>query len=172
MSGDSTEREQRFQDEVPGGFYVDPARPGELAEYLRREGFLAGAEEVRQATKAGEGNMNLTLRVTTSERSFVLKQARPWVEKYPQIPAPVDRALVEIEFYEAVASIPAVRDAMPRLVGADRGSRLILLQDLGECFVHHIECGTHGEPTLLLATKRKHIGDESAESLALRDNHA
>ncbi len=40
--------------------------------------------------------------------------------------------LVEIEFYEAVAAVPDVRGAMPRLVGADRGSRLLLLEDLGE----------------------------------------
>ena len=47
--------------------------------------------------------MNCTLRVTTTRRSFILKQARPWVEKYPQIAAPVERARVEAAFYAAVA---------------------------------------------------------------------
>jgi 5-methylthioribose kinase len=127
----SREREEAFQKSAPGGFYVHPARLAELEGYLRGLGFLADSEELRSADKAGEGNMNLTLRVTTSERSFVLKQARPWVEKYPQIPAPVDRALVEIAFYEAVNPVAEVRRAMPRLLGSDRDSRLLLLEDLG-----------------------------------------
>lgn len=127
----STEREEAFRASVPGGFYVDPSRPERLEAYLRRKGFMTAPENLRSVDKAGEGNMNLTLRVTTSERTFVLKQARPWVERYPQIPAPVDRALVEIEFYETAASIPDVRGAMPRLLGADRDSRLLLLDDLG-----------------------------------------
>jgi 5-methylthioribose kinase len=131
-SVDSTGRESLFREAVPEGFFVDPARPEKLEEYLRHEGFMGDEERLRSVGKAGEGNMNLTLRVVTSERSFVLKQSRPWVEKYPGIPAPADRALVEIEFYEAAASVPAVRGAMPRLLGADRGSRLLLLEDLGE----------------------------------------
>jgi 5-methylthioribose kinase len=76
--------------------------------------------------------MNLTLRVVTSAHSFVLKQARPWVEKFPQIVAPADRALVEIAFYEAAATLPEVRRKMPRLLGSDPVSRLLLLDDLGE----------------------------------------
>jgi len=131
-SVDPMERERLFRESVPGGFYVDPGMPERLEEYLRRNGFMAETEELRSVGRAGEGNMNLTLRVVTSESSFVLKQARPWVEKYPQIAAPVDRALVEIAFYEAVATLPEVRRTMPRLVGSDRVSRLLLLDDLGE----------------------------------------
>jgi 5-methylthioribose kinase len=132
MSDEIEERRKAFEGAVPGGFFVEPERPEALGEHLRRQGLLEDGEAVRAAVKAGEGNMNLTLRVVTSERSFVLKQARPWVEKYPQIPAPADRALVEIDFYESVADVPALRRAMPRLLGADRGSRLLLLEDLGE----------------------------------------
>jgi 5-methylthioribose kinase len=131
-SVDTAERERAFRASVPGGFYVDPARPEELAAHLRRKGLLADGEAIRAVGRAGEGNMNLTLRVVTSDRSFILKQARPWVEKYPQIPAPVDRALVEVEFYEAAALAPEVSRAMPRLLGADRESRLLLLEDLGD----------------------------------------
>ena len=131
-SVDPAERERAFRASVPGGFYVDPARPGELVAHLQRKGLLAEGEDIRSVGRAGEGNMNLTLRVVTSDRSFILKQARPWVEKYPQIPAPAGRALVETEFYEAVASFPEVRRAMPRLLGVDRESRLLLLEDLGD----------------------------------------
>jgi 5-methylthioribose kinase len=131
-SFDETDRERAFRQSVPGGFYVDPAKPERLEEYLRQQGLMTDAEELRSVAKAGEGNMNLTLRVLTSERSLVLKQARPWVEKYPQIAAPVDRALVEIAFYEAAGARPEVRRAMPQLLGSDRASRLLILEDLGE----------------------------------------
>ena len=136
--------ESVFRESVPGGFYVDPARPEELEAHLRGKGLLAGGERLTSVERAGEGNMNLTLRIATSERSFVLKQARPWVEKYPQIAAPADRALVEIEFYEAVAALPQVRDAMPALLGADRESRLLLLEDLGGA--HDFTALYAGEP--------------------------
>jgi 5-methylthioribose kinase len=129
---EATDQEKVFLEAVPRGFYVDPERPEELEKYLNRQGFIGDGEELRSLGKAGEGNMNLTLRVVTSERSLVLKQARPWVEKYPQIAAPIDRALVEIAFYEAVEERPAVRGAMPRLLGSDPDSRLLILEDLGE----------------------------------------
>jgi 5-methylthioribose kinase len=131
-SVDPTDRERLFGESVPGGFYVDRTQPGKLEGYLRRKGFMAEGEELHSVDRAGEGNMNLTLRVQTSERSLVLKQARPWVERYPQIAAPADRALVEIAFYEAAATVPDVRRAMPQLLGSDPESRLLILEDLGE----------------------------------------
>jgi 5-methylthioribose kinase len=76
--------------------------------------------------------MNLTLRLVTAERSLILNQARPWVEKYPAIEAPASRALVEAAFYRAVASRPAIRAAMPALLGQDPESGVIVLEDLGD----------------------------------------
>lgn len=106
----------------------------DLVEALaRRLGWLAGGEHVAGCARAGEGNMNLTLRVRTDRgRSAILKQSRPWVEKYDAIAAPFDRALVERRFYQRVAAIPAVSGAMPRLLGADDDARVLLLEDLGE----------------------------------------
>ncbi|MCG6928373.1 MAG: phosphotransferase [Acidobacteria bacterium] len=129
---DTRGQEAAFRQAAPGGFYVDPSKPEDLEAHLLQHGLLNDGEQIRSVRRAGEGNMNLTLRVVTSERSFVLKQSRPWVEKYPQIAAPVDRALVEIAFYETVAALPEVRRKMPRLLGSDRASRLLLLDDLGE----------------------------------------
>ena len=131
-SANTTEQEAVFRQAAPGGFYVDPSRPERLEAHLLQRGLLDDGERVRSVSKAGDGNMNLTLRVVTSKRSFVLKQARPWVEKYPQIAAPVDRALVEIAFYEAAGAVPEVRRAMPHLLGSDPDSRLLILEDLGE----------------------------------------
>lgn len=76
--------------------------------------------------------MNLTLRLVTTEKQFILKQARPWVEKYPAIEAPAERARVEAAFYQAVASRPGIRAAMPELLGRDAESGVLVLEDLGE----------------------------------------
>jgi 5-methylthioribose kinase len=87
---------------------------------------------LRGAGKAGEGNMNYTLRVSTSQRSFILKQARPWVEKYPHLAAPWERAVVEGRFYEAIAEDAPLAARMPRLLGLDAQSHILALEDLGE----------------------------------------
>jgi 5-methylthioribose kinase len=126
------DRRRVFAETFPRGFFVDPESPGALESYLRERSFLHAGESLASATKAGEGNMNLTLRVVTTSRSFVLKQARPWVEKYPQIEAPAGRARVETAFYETIASREALRSAMPALLGADPDSGILLLEDLGE----------------------------------------
>jgi 5-methylthioribose kinase len=116
---------------LSGGFFVDPSDLEELTRYARSRGFIDPDEQLIGAEKAGEGNMNLTLRLKTPTRSIVLKQARPWVEKYPDIAAPADRALVETKFYETIQNRRALRDAMPRLLGSDPPSRVLILEDLG-----------------------------------------
>lgn len=98
---------------------------------LRDIGWLSAAEEVLGIERPGEGNMNLTLRVTTDRRSVIVKQSRPWVEKYDAIEAPFDRVLSELAFYRAVAELPTVASRMPRLLGAHAEYRLLLLEDLG-----------------------------------------
>ncbi len=98
---------------------------------LRRLDWLDPAETVAGIERAGEGNMNLVLRVTTDRRSVILKQSRPWVERYESIAAPLDRALIEQRFYRRVQGVPGVAGAMPRLLAADRESYTLLLEDLG-----------------------------------------
>jgi 5-methylthioribose kinase len=98
--------------------------------YLETRGHLADGEEFRSSTPAGDGNMNLTLRVRTNRRSFVLKQARPWVEKYDHIAAPWDRTLFEQRFYQRAAKIPTLRERMPRVLAADPQARITIFEDL------------------------------------------
>jgi 5-methylthioribose kinase len=121
----------RFQDQHPGLFYLDPEEREDLAAYLKNAGFLSIDEQVQSVTRAGDGNMNCTVRVTTRPRSFIVKQSRPWVEKYPQFDAPWDRALREIEFYQLVTGHVGVADRMPRLLFAERAARLLVIEDLG-----------------------------------------
>jgi 5-methylthioribose kinase len=90
----------------------------------------AQAGEAITAERAGEGNMNCVVRVRLSERSLILKQARPWVEKYPSIAAPVERAASEARFYHFAAQSSSVAAMMPRLLDFDDNSALLILEDL------------------------------------------
>ena len=74
-------------------------QPDALLKTLISINVCQPTETIVSVDKAGEGNMNLTLRVTTDQRSVIVKQARPWVEKYPDIEASDERILAEIDFY-------------------------------------------------------------------------
>ncbi len=121
-----------FQREHPEAFLLDASDAPSLAEYLRGRGWLDADEQLISAAKAGAGNMNYTLRVMAPGRSFILKQARPWVEKYPQIAAPWERALIEGRFYEVVSTERRLAAMMPKLLGLDAQSHILALEDLGE----------------------------------------
>ena len=113
----------------PKVFLLD-ASPEALTGYLRSQGWTENGDQLLRVEKAGEGNMNLVLRVVTTRRRLVLKQGRPWVEKYPHIAAPMDRTLVEGRFYEVLALTPALADRMPAYVGLDEESRILALEDV------------------------------------------
>lgn len=59
-------------------------------------------------------------------------EARPWVEKYPHIPAPAERATVEAAFYQIVSPFPALASRMPQIIGFDDNAKMLMLEDLGE----------------------------------------
>lgn len=95
-------------------------------------GLWDDGETIENVERAGQGNMNLVLRVVTDRRRVILKQSRPWVEKYPDIAAPAERILAEIDFYDRVAANENVRSAMPRLVASNTKLHLSAMEDLGE----------------------------------------
>lgn len=102
-----------------------------VADVLSRMAILQTGESIERMGIAGPGNMNLVLRVTTSQRTLIVKQSRPWVEKYPAIEAPEDRIFAEIEFYQLVSSIPDVAARMPGFLGHDGEMHLMVMEDLG-----------------------------------------
>jgi 5-methylthioribose kinase len=116
---------------VVPNFLLDPQDLVGLAAYLHKTQLIPN-ERVVSAERIGDGNMNLTVRLHTSSRTLILKQARPWVEKYPHIPAPVERASVEAAFYRVIATRPDLSRRMPQLYGFDDAARLLVLEDLGE----------------------------------------
>ena len=104
----------------------------EVERYLVSQGILTPDAMPIAIARAGAGNMNLVLRVTTQGGgSFILKQGRPWVEKYAHIPAPFERTIVEAAFYSAVRSEPGVARRMPSVFHVDAHNHVLLLEDVG-----------------------------------------
>lgn len=113
-------------------FILNANEPQELATYLRAQNWLESEESIVSISKPGEGNMNCVLRVKTVKRSFIVKQSRGYVEKYPQVLAPAERVRTEGAFYEKIANKAAVQELMPKILGLDAINNLIALEDLGE----------------------------------------
>jgi 5-methylthioribose kinase len=112
--------------------HLDKNQLPEIENWLRNHQIIASNEPVISAEKAGEGNMNYTLRVKTTERSLILKQARPYVEKYPTIPAPIERAEMEAAFFAATSSWDGVGEMLPKLLYFSPDDHLQVIEDLGE----------------------------------------
>ncbi|MEM7492579.1 MAG: phosphotransferase [Pseudomonadota bacterium] len=98
---------------------------------LREKGWLPDGTRVASVESAGAGNMNLVERVRFEDGvSVILKRSRPWVEKYPDIPAPIERASIEAAFYETVSGTSAGR-MMPALLNHDGADACSVFADLG-----------------------------------------
>ena len=121
-----------FRRDHPHVVLLQASEPDELRTYLIARGLVTPEDLPFRVTRAGEGNMNLTLRVVTPRRRLIVKQARPWVEKYDHIAAPWNRSHVEAAFYESVAGVAGVGDRMPGLLHADADNRVLVLDDLGD----------------------------------------
>jgi 5-methylthioribose kinase len=116
---------------------IDPGAPEALGQALKARGWLPDAATVTGVARAGEGNMNRVLRVAWTEpdggeQTAIAKQSSPVVEKFPDIPAPPDRILVEADFYRLTGDVPTLAAAMPDLRAVDEAARLAWLEDLGE----------------------------------------
>lgn len=113
--------------------YIEPnISIHKLQEYLISKKWLSPNEQIQTIEKPGEGNMNVVLRIITNERSFIAKQSRPFVQKYQQIEAPIDRIAVENQFYEIVQN-KTLDTHIPKVLGYDPTSYILLLEDLGHC---------------------------------------
>ncbi len=113
-------------------FQLKNASPKDLTRYLRRHKWLSGNEEVKSVSIPGAGNMNYVIRVATGARTFILKQSSGYVEKYPQVAAPANRAVVEGQFYQTVSARSEMQHLMPAFMGLDKTNHILALEDLGE----------------------------------------
>lgn len=122
---------EQFKSFSPESIYLDLHHPQELADLLHQNGWLNTADKTITLEKPGEGNMNFVVRVKTDSGSMIVKQSRPWVEKYPQISAPVERILVEAEFYKTLNTDPFYLNFIPAIIGLDAKNFLLAIEDLG-----------------------------------------
>ena len=103
-----------------------------LTNFLLEIDFLTDGETISSVEKPGEGNMNVVIRVITNKRSFIVKQSRDYVQKYPQVAAPLERVLREAEFYEEIKTYPELSTMIPNLIGLDTKNSIMLMDDLGD----------------------------------------
>lgn len=101
-------------------------------DFLREKmNLLTPNEHIIDYRRAGEGNMNVVLRVLTNKRSFILKQSRPYVAKYPQVAAPFERISVEHEFYSRISDDTLLSTFTPKVYGFYEEHQVLVLEDLG-----------------------------------------
>jgi 5-methylthioribose kinase len=126
------QKKQEFKHLYPDTFFLDLSAPDMVDQYLKQQNIIDQHDQIIRIEKAGQGNMNLTLRVVTNHHTLIVKQSRPWVEKYPSIPAPMHRTSIEGLFYKTITDIPELSNNMPKLVGLDEKSNIIFMEDLGQ----------------------------------------
>lgn len=115
-------------------FYIDTQTDlQDLTQYLQKKGWLHTDETITDSSIPGAGNMNVVVRLTTNQRTLILKQSRPFVQKYPQLAAPIDRIDVEYQFYTATQSAASKlgKSPFPQLLQYDANEHMMLLEDLG-----------------------------------------
>ena len=120
-----------------------------LESYLKKQDWLKPDEKITELEKPGEGNMNFTLRIKTDKRSFIIKQSREYVEKYPQVAAPAERALREAAFYQLISGEDKLKKKTPQLFGVDHQNHVLFLEDLG-----------NGVDYTFLYQKEQHLNDD------------
>ena len=105
-----------------------------IPAYVRGLG-LATPDEPVAVAAGGDGNINWVRRVEVSggrPRSFVLKQARPALERFPQYAAPTERLLFEARWFE-LARAHDMHGICPHVLALDEANRVLVLEDLSAC---------------------------------------
>jgi 5-methylthioribose kinase len=102
-----------------------------LCAYLRDLGLLSPDEPV-EVESAGDGNINWVRRVRRPRAgaSFVVKQARPELERFPQYQAPTERIVFEARYYERARKLEPL-PVCPQVLHFDERERVLVLEDLG-----------------------------------------
>lgn len=88
-------------------------------------------ETVVSAEPAGASNMNLVLRVKTNLRSVILKQSKPYVRKFPQISAPIDRIEIELCYYQLIEDDKVLGNYSPKVLHFNQEHNILMIEDLG-----------------------------------------
>jgi 5-methylthioribose kinase len=83
---------------------------------------------------AGDGNINYVRRVRLADgTSFVVKHARPTLERFPQYAAPPERLVFEHRYGEvARARVPELAGILPDVILFDAKLPVLLMEDIGD----------------------------------------
>lgn len=115
--------------------WLSTETPGAIESLLRQRGLIAKEQSVVSVASAGDGNMNVTLRValrdSEKQSTLIVKQSRPFVAKYHFIPAPVERAAYEAKFYQFIKTKHKLAACMPQLLDWIPAEYVIVMEDLG-----------------------------------------
>jgi len=108
-----------------------PLDDASLPDYLRARHLAAPSDPI-VVEPAGDGNINWVRRArsTTSGASWIVKQARPALERFPQYQASTERIVFEQRWF-AIARPLDVRGVCPRILHFDEQRRTLVLEDLG-----------------------------------------
>jgi len=171
---------QRFQEAFPNAFFLEKDITA-VNHYLQQQGWLQKNESLISLEKPGEGNMNFVLRAATNQRSFILKQARLWVEKFPQIDAPIERVKIEAQFFQILETVDSINHYTPKYLGFDNNSFILATEDLGKgadySFLYHKdnlleETDVEALANYLSALHKTNIPDDFPSNMAMRElNH-
>jgi 5-methylthioribose kinase len=120
-----------------------------LPDYVRTLG-LVGRAEPLVVEPAGDGNINWVRRVRApSGRSWIVKQARPALERFPEYRASTERIVFEHRWLEVARPLDRGR-VCPEVVCFDEQRRVLVLEDLGaaERLDHALARGADVVPAL------------------------
>jgi 5-methylthioribose kinase len=112
---------------MPGTIRLDEEN---LPDYLRRLGLVGRSDRVA-VEPAGDGNINWVRRARSGTHAWVVKQARPALERFPEYQVTTDRILFEARWLETVRPLDA-EGVCPGVVRFDPDARVLVLEDLGD----------------------------------------
>lgn len=101
-----------------------------LPDYLRDLGLLRGEQRVL-VEPAGDGNINWVRRVRAGDQSWIVKQARPALERFPQYRASTIRITCEARWLETARGLDRA-GVCPAVIAFDEAARTLVLEDLGD----------------------------------------
>jgi len=99
---------------------------------LQKLSFWNPEEKLLSSEPAGDSNLNLVLRIKTTQRNLILKQSKPYVRKYPQIPAPIERIAVEHAFFKLLEKDTVLGDQSPKVLHFDSENHILITADFGK----------------------------------------
>jgi 5-methylthioribose kinase len=119
----------------------------QLAGYLARRGIVPEGTPL-EVEPAGDGNVNWVRRARAADgRSWIVKQARPALERFPEYAAPTERIVFEHRYHELARKQPE-GEICPRIVDFDECERVLVMEDLGsaERLDHALARGADASP--------------------------